>query len=108
MAAALHDHGHAESRPQRDERPRIYRVSRQQVKTVLLHERRKRQLRFHQREVIADALPRTGAEGYVRKLVALGDALREKAFGHECVRLVPQCWVSVERVWDDEREPSAR
>ena len=76
MRPALDDHRHAVSRTQRDERPRLDPVSRHELKAIALRQRRHAQLRFDQRELIADALPRPGAERQVDELRSIGALLR--------------------------------
>src|SRR5215831_1759222 len=98
--ALLDAHRHTESRPKRDQRPRVGVVSRLEVKAVRLGQRRQRQLRFDQRELVADALPRTGAERDVHELRTLGDALGRKTFGVECVGVRPVRRMPMQHVRD--------
>lgn len=66
--AAIDGHRHAEARAESDERPRVDFVSRHEMKSVLLGERRERQVRFDERELIADAATGPCAEREVDEL----------------------------------------
>ena len=61
-------------------------VSRHEVKPIALRQRRHAQVRFDQRELVADALSRPGAERQVDELRPIGAALRREALGIERLR----------------------
>src|SRR5687768_15808815 len=52
------EHRHAESGAQRDEGPRLDAVARHQAQAIPLRKRGHDEVRFHQRELVADALAR--------------------------------------------------
>lgn len=103
---ALDDHRHAEPGTERDERPRLDRVSGYEVQPVALGERGQAQLRFYQREVVADALTRSGAKRQIGELRSIGAALRRKALWIERLRILPERGEPMQHVRDDECEPS--
>src|SRR5262245_16851772 len=69
------DHRHPEARAERDERPRLDQVPWNQLQPIPLRQRSDAELRFDERELIADTLTRPGAERYVDELRAVGAAL---------------------------------
>src|SRR5262249_23125565 len=73
---AFDGHGHPESGPQRDERPRVDPMPGLEMEAVQLRERGDAQLRFDESELIADAPPRAGAERDKCKLRPIGASLR--------------------------------
>ena len=75
VRAAFDDHRHAEPRPKRDERPRFHPVSGHESQAIELGKRRDDEMRFDQRELIADALSWPGAEGQVHEFGAIGAVL---------------------------------
>jgi hypothetical protein len=78
-------HPDAVARPKRDERPRLDRRSGRETQAIPLCERRQHELRFDHRELVADALPGSGAEGQVRELGPGGHALGREAIGTRSV-----------------------
>ena len=75
VRAAFDDHRHAEPRPKRDERPRFHPVSGHEPQPIALDNRRDDEMRFDQRELVADALSWPGAEGQVHELRPIGALL---------------------------------
>src|SRR4029453_6725775 len=78
---ALDDHRHAESRPQCNQRPRLNAVTGHKVETIALCECPDDELGFDEREVIADALARTGAERQVDEFRTIGALFRGEGAG---------------------------
>src|SRR4051812_17784439 len=87
---AFDDHRHPETRTECDERPRLDLVAWHKMKAIALRKRRDDELGFDQREVIADALPRTGTERHVHELRAIRAAGGREALRIEGVGLLPE------------------
>src|SRR5688572_4424414 len=79
----FNEHRHPKPRPQRDERPGLDAVSRYELQAIALRQRRHAEMRFDEGELIANALPWSGAERQVDELRPLGDALGREALGFE-------------------------
>ena len=77
------------------------------MKTIALRERRDTQLRFNQRELAADALSWTSAEGQVHEFRPIPAAFGQEALRIERFRVLPECGKPVQNVDDDKLEPSA-
>jgi hypothetical protein len=107
-AAPLDRHRHAEPRTKRDEGPRFDRVPRDESEPEALRQRGHGQVRFEQGELVADALPRPGAERQIGELRTVGAALRQEAIRIEAVRIGPMRRKAMQDVRHQEREPAAR
>src|SRR5215510_14367236 len=79
-----------------------------ELQTIALCQRRHTQLRFDERELVADALPRSGAKREIDVLRTIGAELRREALGLERVRVLPVRGQAMQNVRDDKREPASR
>ncbi|HEV3031136.1 MAG TPA: sialidase family protein [Polyangia bacterium] len=85
----LEAHRDAAARAQGDERLRDGDVAGHEVKLEALGHGRQHELGLHEREVVADALPRTAAERKVIEAVRGGGALAQESLGVETFRVRP-------------------